>query len=140
MDAYAQVAGTPLGGGSPPIDMSVYGLFMQADWVVKAVMIGLILASLGSWAVIIDKLFRFSSLNSAANEICVWLPTPELATVTSSGRALASAMSSFSVFHFESPRTATTSGRTCCSPGWTWPTGRWGSRRGSARRSGRCPG
>ena len=30
MDAFAQVASTPLGGSTPPIDMSVYGLFMQA--------------------------------------------------------------------------------------------------------------
>jgi hypothetical protein len=36
-------------------------LFMQADWVVKGVMVGLILASLGSWAVILDKLFRFTA-------------------------------------------------------------------------------
>ena len=43
MDAFAQVAGTPLGGSTPPIDMSVYGLFLQADWVVKAVMIALLL-------------------------------------------------------------------------------------------------
>ena len=50
-----------------PQSFSFISLFLQADWVVKAVMIGLILASLGSWAVIIDKLFRFSSLNSAAN-------------------------------------------------------------------------
>ncbi len=48
MDAFAQVAGTPLGGSSPPIDMSVYGLFMQADWIVKAVMIALLLASFWS--------------------------------------------------------------------------------------------
>ena len=39
MDAFAQVAGAPLGGGTGTIDMSVYGLFMQADWVVKAIMI-----------------------------------------------------------------------------------------------------
>src|SRR5690606_20888952 len=38
-------------------------LFMRADLVVKAVMIGLALASLWSWTVIIDKLFRFAKLN-----------------------------------------------------------------------------
>jgi biopolymer transport protein TolQ len=48
-------------------DFSFFALFMQADWVVKAVMIGLILASLGSWAVIFDKLFRFTALNRAAD-------------------------------------------------------------------------
>ena len=49
-----------------PANFSFLALFLQADWVVKGVMIGLILASLGSWAVILDKLFRFSALNSAA--------------------------------------------------------------------------
>jgi hypothetical protein len=48
-------------------NFSFFALFMQADWVVKAVMIGLILASLGSWAVILDKLFRFAGLNRAAD-------------------------------------------------------------------------
>ena len=52
MDALAQVAGAPLGGGTGTIDMSVYGLFMQADWVVKGVMIGLLAASIYVWAVI----------------------------------------------------------------------------------------
>ena len=37
MDSVAQGAGGPLGGGV--LDMSVVGLFIQADWVVKAVMI-----------------------------------------------------------------------------------------------------
>jgi len=40
---------------------------MSADWVVKIVLIGLALASLWSWAVIIDKLSRFTALNSQAN-------------------------------------------------------------------------
>ena len=42
-------------------------LFMEADIVVQAIMIGLAVASLWSWAVIIDKAMRFSSLNSQAN-------------------------------------------------------------------------
>lgn len=42
-------------------------LFLQADIVVKAIMVGLAIASLWSWAVIIDKAMRFSSLNSQAN-------------------------------------------------------------------------
>ncbi|MDB5457183.1 MAG: protein TolQ [Caulobacter sp.] len=50
-----------------PQSFSFLTLFLQADWVVKAVMIGLILASLGSWAVILDKLFRFNTLNRAAD-------------------------------------------------------------------------
>jgi biopolymer transport protein TolQ len=42
-------------------------LFLQADWVVKGVLLGLIGASLWSWAVIIDKAVRFTALNRAAN-------------------------------------------------------------------------
>ena len=62
MDAFAQVASTPLAGTVPPIDMSVYGLFMQADWVVKAVMKALLLASFWSWAIIFEKIMRLRSL------------------------------------------------------------------------------
>jgi biopolymer transport protein TolQ len=41
-------------------------LFMRADWVVKGVMIGLAVASLWSWAVIIDKFIRIGGMNKAA--------------------------------------------------------------------------
>jgi biopolymer transport protein TolQ len=50
-----------------PETFNVVHLFMSADWVVKIVLIGLALASLWSWAVIIDKLARFTALNSQAN-------------------------------------------------------------------------
>ncbi len=46
---------------------SFVALFMAADWVIKGVMIGLAVASLVSWAVIIDKFVRFSGLNRQAN-------------------------------------------------------------------------
>lgn len=65
MDAFAQTAGAPLGGAGT-IDMSVYGLFMQADWVVKAVMIALLLASFWSWAIIFEKMLRLRSLKKSA--------------------------------------------------------------------------
>ncbi|MDP3174469.1 protein TolQ [Phenylobacterium sp.] len=42
-------------------------LFLRADWVVKGVMLGLAGASLWSWAVIIDKTFRFARLNREAD-------------------------------------------------------------------------
>ena len=64
MEAFAQVAGAPLGG--PTVDMSIYGLFMQADWVVKAVMIALLLASFWSWAIIFEKVIRLRSLKRSA--------------------------------------------------------------------------
>ena len=46
---------------------SALAIFLRADWVVRAVMIGLALASLYSWGLIIERLFRFSGLNRAAN-------------------------------------------------------------------------
>jgi biopolymer transport protein TolQ len=50
-----------------PDSFSVVTLFLRADWVVKAVLVGLALASLWSWAVIIDKLVRFTALNRHAD-------------------------------------------------------------------------
>ena len=66
MDAFAQVASTPLAGTALPIDMSVYGLFMQADWIVKSVMLALLLASFWSWAIIFEKIMRLRSLKKSA--------------------------------------------------------------------------
>ena len=50
-----------------PESFNLVHLFMRADWVVRAVMLGLGFASLWSWAVIIDKLFRLGAINRAAN-------------------------------------------------------------------------
>jgi len=50
-----------------PESFNVVNLFMSADWVVKIVLVGLALASLWSWAVIIDKLARFTALNGQAD-------------------------------------------------------------------------
>ena len=47
---------------------SMVALFMRADWVIKSVMMGLVLASLFSWAVIVDKLLRFAALNRHADQ------------------------------------------------------------------------
>jgi biopolymer transport protein TolQ len=47
---------------------SALALFLKADWVVKGVMIGLALASLWSWMIILDKLFRFAALNRHADK------------------------------------------------------------------------
>ena len=41
-------------------DMSAWGLFMQADWVVKAVMVGLLIASIACWSVIFAKLAAYA--------------------------------------------------------------------------------
>ena len=48
-------------------DFSALAVFLRADLVVKAVLIGLALASIWSWAVIIDKFFRIGALNRFAN-------------------------------------------------------------------------
>jgi biopolymer transport protein TolQ len=48
-------------------NFSPLAMFMNADWVVKLVMIGLAGASLWSWAVIIDKVFRLGALNREAD-------------------------------------------------------------------------
>lgn len=50
-----------------PETFNAVALFLRADWVIKAVMIGLAVASLWSWTVIFDKLFRFAALNRQAN-------------------------------------------------------------------------
>jgi biopolymer transport protein TolQ len=50
-----------------PDSFNFISLFMRADWVVKLVMVGLGLASLWSWTVILDKTFRFAALNRQAD-------------------------------------------------------------------------
>ncbi|MBH9995716.1 protein TolQ [Bartonella sp. W8122] len=50
-----------------PASVGIWSLFMQANWVVKAVMIGLLLASIWSWAIIIDKLIAYSRIRHAMN-------------------------------------------------------------------------
>lgn len=47
-------------------EFSLWGLFLQADIVVKAVMLGLILASIWSWGIMFDKIFRLRSLTKKA--------------------------------------------------------------------------
>jgi biopolymer transport protein TolQ len=58
--------GPGLGGAAH--DLSVWGLFMQADWIVKAVMVMLLLASIWSWAIIIEKTIRMRRLRSQARQ------------------------------------------------------------------------
>ena len=50
-------------GGESHGELTVATMFMDADIVVKVVMIGLVLASIFSWALLLIKLFEFSSLN-----------------------------------------------------------------------------
>src|SRR6185312_11875600 len=50
-----------------PESFSILAVFLRADIVVKIVLIGLMLASLWSWSVIIDKFVRFGLLNREAD-------------------------------------------------------------------------
>jgi biopolymer transport protein TolQ len=49
-------------------DFSALAVFMRADWVVKAVLVGLAMASIWSWTVIFDKFFRIGALNRFADK------------------------------------------------------------------------
>ena len=51
-----------------PDSFNFVTLFLRADWLVKLVMIGLALASLWSWTVILDKAVRFAALNRQADK------------------------------------------------------------------------
>jgi biopolymer transport protein TolQ len=53
-------------GGSTELDLSIIGLFLSADPVVKTVMIGLIIVSVCTWAIIFDKVFKLRGLRSRA--------------------------------------------------------------------------
>ena len=48
-------------------DMSALGMFMNADWLVKGVMLALLFASFWSWAIIFDKALRFRSIKEKAS-------------------------------------------------------------------------
>ncbi|BBK40131.1 hypothetical protein STVA_01510 [Allostella vacuolata] len=54
-------------GGSAH-DLSIWGLFLQADMIVKLVMMILLLLSFWCWAVIFDKWVRLRRLNARARE------------------------------------------------------------------------
>jgi biopolymer transport protein TolQ len=59
-------------------DMSMWGLFMQADIVVKLVMLMLIFASVWGWAIIINKRWMLGKLNRRADrfEDAFWSGEP----------------------------------------------------------------
>jgi biopolymer transport protein ExbB len=53
--ASAVAADTASAAPTIPVQLSVGGMFLQADWLVKLVMIGLLFASLATWTVFIAK-------------------------------------------------------------------------------------
>jgi biopolymer transport protein TolQ len=54
-------------GAASPTNFSALAIFLRGDFVVKGVLIGLLVASLWSWTVIIDKFFRFAALRKQAD-------------------------------------------------------------------------
>ena len=45
---------------APAAEVSVWALFWQASFVVKAVMLGLLAASIWCWAIIVDKIIAYN--------------------------------------------------------------------------------
>ncbi len=79
MTATPDTAALPVGSeamtntiaGAAPMmvhDLSVWGMFMQADLVVKSVMIGLVLMSVWGWSIIIHKRNMLKKLNRRADK------------------------------------------------------------------------
>ncbi|AWC21906.1 protein TolQ [Aminobacter sp. P9b] len=48
-------------------ELSIWALFWQAGWVVKLVMLGLLGASVWTWAIIVDKLVAYNRMRAALN-------------------------------------------------------------------------
>jgi len=67
MDPTTAIQATQL-AGTVHYDMSVWGLFLQADLVVKSVMLVLAASSIWSWAIIFDKWITFKSINHKASK------------------------------------------------------------------------
>ena len=53
---------------APHADLSIWGLFWAADWIVKTVMLGLLGASIWCWAIIIDKSITYRRATSEMNK------------------------------------------------------------------------
>ncbi len=54
------------------VDMSPLALFLQADIVVKLVMLGLIAASIVSWTIIVERSRRVAAINAQAKAFEAW--------------------------------------------------------------------
>ena len=62
-----QLQSVPL-SGSAVTDLSIWGLFLQADFIIQLVMVLLILASFWCWAIIFDKWRRIRRLSNEARQ------------------------------------------------------------------------
>ena len=66
MPVMQTVTTSPL--GAPEDAFSIVKLFMHADWIIKSIIIGLMLASLWSWAITIDKFISIRLLKRRASD------------------------------------------------------------------------
>jgi biopolymer transport protein TolQ len=64
----AAIDAANLAGSAPPADLTIIGLFMQADVIVKVVILILVLASFWTWAIIFDKVIRIRRLTGQADK------------------------------------------------------------------------
>lgn len=55
-----------LAGSTGASDLGIFSLFLRAHWVVKLVMVALFFASVWTWAIIINKLWRLRRLEARA--------------------------------------------------------------------------
>ncbi len=55
------------GAAAGEVDFSLLALFLSADWVIKTVMVGLLAASVWSWAIVVDKWFSFGNARREMN-------------------------------------------------------------------------
>ena len=62
------VEAAALAGSVEDVNLSVWGLFLQATWIVKLVLIALIMASIWTWAIIVEKVWRLRRLDRAATD------------------------------------------------------------------------
>ena len=63
-----QVDATALAGSVGAQDLSIWSLFLNADWIVKLVILLLVVASFWTWTIIFEKAIRICRLRAAAKQ------------------------------------------------------------------------
>ena len=58
------IEASALAGSTEGVQTTIWGLFIQATWIVKIVMLMLIGASVWSWAIIFEKIWRLRKLDA----------------------------------------------------------------------------
>src|SRR5215470_1903895 len=63
-----QIDATALAGSVGAQDLSIWSLFLNADWIVKLVILLLVIASFWTWTIIFDKAIRIRRLSAQAKQ------------------------------------------------------------------------